>query len=183
MQIHDLQRRIPNKTSRQLGRGGKRGKTSGRGHKGQKARAGHKIRPEIRDQIKKIPKLRGYRFASIQNKKAVVNLSDISENFADGDVVSPVTLLEKKLIKRQGGILPIVKVLGKGELTKKVTFENVEFSESVSAKTGSAKKTEKTSAKEKEATDTKAEKKSSSKKTAKKESVKAPKKPSKKAAK
>ena len=178
MQIHDLQRRTPNKTSRQIGRGGKRGKTSGRGHKGQKARAGHKIRPEIRDQIKKIPKLRGYRFASIQNKKAVVNLSDISTNYADGDVVSPLTLLEKKLIKRQGGVLPVVKVLGTGELTKKVTFEKVEFSLTAGEKTGVTKKTEKTSKK-----GTKIEKKPSSKKTVRKEPLKVSKKQGKKAVK
>jgi large subunit ribosomal protein L15 len=136
MQIHDLQRRTPNKSSRQVGRGGKRGKTSGRGHKGQKARAGHKIRPEIRDQIKKLPKLRGYRFASIQSKKAVVNLSLLDKNYADGDVISPASLLEKKLIKRQGGVLPVVKILATGELTKKVSFEGVEFSEKVLSKTG-----------------------------------------------
>lgn len=178
MQIHDLQRRTPNKTSRQVGRGGKRGKTSGRGHKGQKARAGHKIRPEIRDQIKKIPKLRGYRFASIQNKKAVVNLSDISENYVDGDIVSPTTLLEKKLIKRQGGVLPVVKVLGTGELTKKVTFEKVEFSLTAGGKTGAPKKEEKPSSK-----GAKKEKKASPKKAVKKESSKTTKKPNKKAAK
>lgn len=178
MQIHDLQRRTPNKTSRQIGRGGKRGKTSGRGHKGQKARAGHKIRPEIRDQIKKIPKLRGYRFSSIQNKKAVVNLSGISENYADGDVVSPATLLEKKLIKRQGGVLPVVKVLGTGELTKKVTFEKVEFSDSASEKTGSQQKTEKAPT-----AGGKAKKKPTSKKTVEKKPAKTSKKPSKKAAK
>ena len=47
---------------RRVGRGqsSTRGKTSGRGGKGQTARAGHKIRPEMRDMIKKIPKLRGY---------------------------------------------------------------------------------------------------------------------------
>lgn len=139
MQIHDLQRRTPNKTSRQVGRGGKRGKTSGRGHKGQKARAGHRIRPEIRDQIKKLPKLRGYRFNSIQATKAVVNLKDLNETFADGDTVSPTTLLEKNLIKRQGGVLPVVKILATGELTKKLTFENVEFSEAAQSKTGKTK--------------------------------------------
>lgn len=43
----------------QVGRGGKRGKTSGKGTKGQNARAGRKKRPEIRDFIKRFPKLRG----------------------------------------------------------------------------------------------------------------------------
>jgi large subunit ribosomal protein L15 len=170
MQIHDLQRRTPNKSSRQIGRGGKRGKTSGRGHKGQKARAGHKIRPEIRDQIKKLPKLRGYRFASIQNKKAVVNLSLLDKNYADGDVVSPTSLLEKRLIKRQGGVLPVVKILATGELTKKVTFESVEFSEKAKGKTGNgeAKEAKKKPVAKKTTTSTKKPAKKSTKKVVKK---------------
>lgn len=129
MQTHNLKRRTPNQTSQQVGRSGTRGKTSGRGHKGQKARAGHRIRPEIRDQIKKLPKLRGYNFASIQSKPAVVNLSLLEKNFKDGDVVSPIILLEKKLIKRDGGKMPVVKILGTGEITKKITLENVVLSE------------------------------------------------------
>jgi len=56
MQIHNLKRIHPNKRSVSIGRGGRRGKTSGRGGKGQTARAGHKVRPEIRDMIKKLPK-------------------------------------------------------------------------------------------------------------------------------
>jgi len=51
MQSHNLKRNHPNKKSRQKGRGGTRGKTAGRGTKGQNARAGHKKRPEIRDFI------------------------------------------------------------------------------------------------------------------------------------
>lgn len=50
-----------------MGRGGKRGKTAGRGGKGQTARAGNKRRPELRDIIKRLPKNRGYHFKSIQN--------------------------------------------------------------------------------------------------------------------
>lgn len=168
MQIHELQRRTPNKASRQVGRGGKRGKTSGRGHKGQKARAGHRIRPEIRDQIKKLPKLRGYRFASIQPKKAVVNLKDLDVHFADGDVVTPEALFEKGLIKRLGGVMPKVKILGDGALSKKLTFENVEFSETARKGTGiaeekpkkaAAKKAEKTTKTEAKKTPSKASKK------------------------
>lgn len=59
MQFHTLKRKTPNKKSRSVGRGGKRGKTSGRGTKGQNARAGRKKRPELRDFIKRVPKLRG----------------------------------------------------------------------------------------------------------------------------
>lgn len=59
MQLHTLKRKTKNKKARQHGRGGTRGKTAGRGTKGQNARAGRKKRPEIRDTIKKLPKLRG----------------------------------------------------------------------------------------------------------------------------
>lgn len=64
MQLNTLKRENPNKKARQVGRGGTRGKTAGRGGKGQTARAGNKRRPQMRDIIKKIPKLRGYRFSS-----------------------------------------------------------------------------------------------------------------------
>jgi ribosomal protein L15 len=65
MQIHNLKRAHKNKKDRIVGRGGKHAKTSGRGGKGQTARAGNKRRPELRDIIKKLPKNRGYRFKSI----------------------------------------------------------------------------------------------------------------------
>jgi len=66
MQIHNLKRKHKNKKDRLVGRGGKHAKTSGRGGKGQTARAGNKRRPELRDIIKKLPKKRGYRFKSIR---------------------------------------------------------------------------------------------------------------------
>ena len=66
MQIHNLKREHKNKKDRLVGRGGKHAKTSGRGGKGQTARAGNKRRPELRDIIKKLPKNRGYQFKSIQ---------------------------------------------------------------------------------------------------------------------
>ena len=66
MQIHNLKRVHKNKKDRLVGRGGKHAKTSGRGGKGQTARAGNKRRPELRDIIKKLPKNRGYQFKSIQ---------------------------------------------------------------------------------------------------------------------
>ena len=66
MQIHNLKRTHKNKKDRLVGRGGKHAKTSGRGGKGQTARAGNKRRPELRDIIKKLPKNRGYQFKSIQ---------------------------------------------------------------------------------------------------------------------
>jgi len=129
MQIHELKRRTPLTKSRKVGRGGKRGKTSGKGHKGQKARAGRKLRPEMRDIIKKIPKLRGYRFNRAYSIPfETVNLSTLDKNFKEGEVVSPVSLLAKNLVKKQKGKMPKIKILGNGELSKKLTFKDVSFS-------------------------------------------------------
>ncbi|MEJ0002014.1 MAG: hypothetical protein WDN09_02440 [bacterium] len=66
MQIHNVVRKHKNKKDRIVGRGGKHAKTSGRGGKGQTARAGNKRRPELRDIIKKLPKHRGYRTPSVR---------------------------------------------------------------------------------------------------------------------
>jgi large subunit ribosomal protein L15 len=131
MQIHDVIRENKNKKHVQIGRGGKRGKTSGRGHKGQKARAGHSIRPEWRDQIKKLPKLRGRGVnsnKSVQEMAQPVNVARIEEFFKAGDIVSPKTLLAAKLVKRHNGKLPRVKVLAFGEISKKVSVVSCEVS-------------------------------------------------------
>ena len=77
MQIHNVKRVHKNKMDRIVGRGGKHAKTSGRGGKGQTARAGNKRRPELRDIIKKLPKNRGYQFKSIQ-KVVVVPRAEVS---------------------------------------------------------------------------------------------------------
>ncbi|MEK7121069.1 MAG: 50S ribosomal protein L15 [Patescibacteria group bacterium] len=132
MQIHNLKRKTKNKKHVQVGRGGKRGKTSGRGTKGQKARAGRKLYPEERDMIKKLPKLRGYRFKSFAVIPVAVNLKRIEAYYKDGEVVSMKTLEEKGIIKKKGGKWPSVKILSVGDLTKKLSFEKLKVG--VSAK-------------------------------------------------
>jgi len=127
MQLHQISTKTKRSRSRQVGRGGKRGKTSGRGTKGQKSRSGHRMRPQARDEIKKIPKLRGRGKnvnTSIKAKPAVVNLVVLEKVFATGDVVSPKTLAEKKLVRVKAS----VKILGTGEITKKLVFENCTIS-------------------------------------------------------
>src|SRR3990167_6238957 len=83
MQLHELKRQHPNKSAKRVARGpaGRGGKTAGRGTKGQKSRAGHRLRPELRDIIKKYPKHRGYRFKSIQTKPTPINLDVIEASF------------------------------------------------------------------------------------------------------
>lgn len=93
MQLHSLTRVHKNKRPVTVGRGGKRGKTAGRGTKGQNARAGRKKRPELRDIIKKLPKLRGYRFASITPKPTTVSLRTLEKRMPQGGSVSPEVLV------------------------------------------------------------------------------------------
>lgn len=138
MQIHDLQPEHENKSKKRVGRGGRRGKTSGRGHKGQKARAGGTPRPQIRDRIKKLPKLRGYQFKSIQEKPQVVNVGSLQEVVNEDDIISPSYLVEAGLVDEKGGKLPRVKILGDGEITTAVTIEGCEISASAQEKIESA---------------------------------------------
>ena len=121
MQINTLQRVTPNRDGKYIGRGGSRGKTSGRGTKGQLARSGRKLRPELRDIIKKIPKKRGYRFKSRFDKFTVVNLSALDTHYNAGEVATKERMLAKGLIRRMHGVLPTVKILAKGTITKKIT--------------------------------------------------------------
>ena len=123
MQLNQLKRVHKNKDEKRVARGGKRGKTAGRGTKGQKARAGHRLRPEMRDIIKKYPKSRGRGKnvnKSFEVKPAPVNLTLIEATFTSGEVITPEILLAKKLIVRFGGRIPKVKILATGKLTKKV---------------------------------------------------------------
>lgn len=126
MQTNTLQPKTKRRHSRQIARGGKRGKTAGRGTKGQKARAGHRIYPEIRDLIRKYPKLRGHgknRARGVNSEKAIavtVNLSQINIAFKDGDKVNPKTLIQVGLVSNRSGLTPMVKILATGEIDKKV---------------------------------------------------------------
>jgi len=78
MQLHELNPEHKNKTKKRIGRGGKRGTYSGRGMKGQNARAGRKLRPAIRDLIQQLPKLRGSKNFGPRHKKKKRVSSDSS---------------------------------------------------------------------------------------------------------
>ena len=134
MQIHELKTKTARKAKKVVGRGGKRGKTSGRGTKGQKARAGHRIRPMLRDTIKKIPKLRGesagtrHHFKTEADFSVVLNLGLLNTSYKAGEKVTPKTLLEKGLIKKNGNTIPPVKILAHGELDKKLDIRGCAYS-------------------------------------------------------
>ena len=137
MQCHTIAQKTKNRRARRIGRGGKRGTYSGRGIKGLGAHAGGKFRPEERDILKKIPKLRGHKFKAYRAKPAIVNLADIARVFSAGDTVSPDALLKKGLVRRIGGRAPRVKILGTGGAEKKFIFTDVLFSKTAAAQLNS----------------------------------------------
>jgi large subunit ribosomal protein L15 len=127
MNLSTLSRPHTYKYSRRVGRGGKRGKTSGRGGKGQTARAGNKRRPEWRDIIKKIPKRRGFgvnRSSTVRPRIAVapLTLESLERNFNAGDTVTIKALIERGIVRRVSGRIPPMKVLSRGEITKKLSI-------------------------------------------------------------
>ena len=137
MQTHQIKRTHPNTKRMIVARGGKRGKTAGRGGKGQSARAGNKRRPEWRDIIKKIPKLRGRGKNSnkpIAIKATVVNLSVLENVFANAEAVTPKILVEKGVLSTLSGKSPSVKILGDGEITKALKVTGCTFSGSAKDK-------------------------------------------------
>lgn len=132
MKLHELQpaegsRQVRNRVGRGTSSGN--GKTSGRGQKGQKARSGGGVRLGFEGGqnplFRRLPK-RG--FTNINRKEyAIVNLDVLNERFEDGAEVTPAVLVESGIIKdEKAGI----KVLGNGELTKKLTVKAAKFSKS-----------------------------------------------------
>ena len=129
MQIHQLQPIHSSKNRKRVGRGGKKGTYSGKGGKGQTARAGRKLAPIIRELIKRYPKLKGYRRFVLENNSTVVNLDMLNKHFKDGEVVNPANLITKGIVHMIKGKVGEVKILGKGVLDKKLTIENCKVSE------------------------------------------------------
>ncbi|MBZ1345070.1 MAG: uL15 family ribosomal protein [Candidatus Nealsonbacteria bacterium] len=138
MQLHNLHPIHKMKKPKRVGRGGKKGTYSGHGIKGQRARAGRKLKPIIRELIKRYPKLRGYKFKSkIKNQKSkivILNLETLEKKFNSGEKINPKILTEKKIIAEIKGKMPKVKILGKGEITKKLIIEGCEISKSAKEK-------------------------------------------------
>ncbi len=128
MKVHDL-KPVPGSTTpkRRVGRGiaGKGGKTAGRGTKGQAARGS--IKPGFEGGqlplTQRVPKLKGFK-NPFRVEYVVVNLDTLAE--FEGDEVSPETLRAKGLVHKHG----LVKVLGRGQLSKTLTVKAHAFSKS-----------------------------------------------------
>ena len=130
MKLHELQKNIgATHAKKRVGRGSGSGlgKTSGRGQKGQKARSGGSINPVFEGGqlplYRRIPK-RGFTNAKFKTVYAVINVADLNV-FEDGTVVTPALLKETGLVKNQ---LDGIKVLGNGNLEKKLTIQANKFS-------------------------------------------------------
>ena len=130
MKLHELQPAAGSvKDVKRIGRGhgSGQGKTAGKGHKGQKARSGGSIRPGFEGgQMplqRRIPK-RGFNNKVFATEYATVNVSELEKRFENGAVVDADALIESGAIKK---VLDGVKILGNGELTKKITVKAAKF--------------------------------------------------------
>lgn len=122
MQLHSLPR-FRSRSRTRVGRGGKRGTTSGRGTKGQRSRAGRRIRPAVRDLIIRIPKRRGFGNKPKKPKPFALDLSRVAAAFGAGKAttVNRAALREIGLVpKRYEGE---VKIVGSAELSAPLVFE------------------------------------------------------------
>ena len=136
MNIDDVHRGIQKKKKRKrIGRGpgSGHGKTAGRGHKGQRSRSGWSAHPVFQGGamplVRRVPK-RGF-----NNKFALsvvaVNVGDLERVFAAGEEVNPETLRQRSLAKKRYDVL---KILGNGELSKKLNVTAHRFSQSAQEK-------------------------------------------------
>lgn len=125
------------KKRKRIGRGGSRGGTCGKGHKGQKARTGgaSKIRFGFEGgQIplaRRIPK-RGFNNKAFATEYAIINLGDLARVFEEGTLITKELLVEKGLCK--GHRNPLIKILGSGKLAKKFTVYGDAFSKGAKEK-------------------------------------------------
>ena len=135
MKLNELSPSVPKKNRKRIGRGNSSGwgKTAGKGSNGQKSRAGGGVKPYFEGGqmpiYRRVPK-RGFSNTIFKKEYTVISLAFLNENFEDGEEVSLETLFNKCLIKkgRDG-----VKVLGNGELNKKLTVKVHKISKSAKA--------------------------------------------------
>lgn len=136
MKLHELSPNPGSVSSRKRvgrGPGSGLGKTSGKGHKGQNARSGGGVRVGFEGgQLPLFRRLskRGFNNYEFRTVYATVNVSDLNR-FEDGITVTPELLIETGLVKKE---LDGIKVLGNGELTKKLVVKANKFSGSAKEK-------------------------------------------------
>lgn len=140
MKLENLPKTNEFKARKRVGRGpgSGMGKTSTRGENGQKSRSGASIKPWFQGGqsplYRRIPK-RGFNNKNFAVRYATINLSDLNNFFNDGDVVTPEILFERKILKKE---LNGVKILGNGNLDKKLTIKAHRFTSAAVTKINNA---------------------------------------------
>lgn len=128
MQLHTLSIPKQKRPRPRVARGGKRGTTSGRGTKGQRSRAGHRIRPAERDFIQRLPKLRGIKNpARVSGTRVVLNLDSLGR-IARGSTLDRAALRAAGLVHR-GKRGDRVKILGRGRLARPIVVRGIAVSQ------------------------------------------------------
>lgn len=131
MELHQL-RKFKTRARTRRGRGGKRGTYSGRGLKGQKSRAGRKMRPAERDLILRLPKRRGFSNKTKSDKPLIFNLRELEFKLKiSADSKTPI-VLNKDFLKELE-LLPLsyrgkIKILGDGTVNIPIKVEGLEVS-------------------------------------------------------
>ena len=150
MQLHEIKAIHKNKSSKRIGRGGKKGTYSGKGIKGQKSRAGRKPRlgfaggdttiakrlPKQKGSVGKVPIKKGTKSSLVLLKPVILSLDKIKEIFPGdngSEIVSPKTLIEKGIVAKVKGRIPKIKILagGKAGAIGHLKFRGLKLSASV----------------------------------------------------
>lgn len=134
MQLHELPS-IKTRHVQRIGRGGKRGSYSGRGVKGQKSRAGRRIRPAERELILRIPKHRGFHNKPKSEKPFIVNLSILDvliKRIGGKAAIAPEALVAAGVVSK--AYRGKIKILGNGAITSAAAFKGFVFSEGAKEK-------------------------------------------------
>lgn len=126
MQLHELKPNTTRRGIKRIGRGGKRGTYSGKGQKGQSARAGHKKRPAERDLVIRTPKLRGYKNKPKSDRVQAIQLGRLSK-ISEKDINREI-LVKYKMISSPRAM---VKIVGGGELKEAKNLAGIKVSASV----------------------------------------------------
>jgi large subunit ribosomal protein L15 len=138
MKLHSLVK--SHKKKQQIGRGGKRGTTAGRGTKGQRSRSGHRIRPAERDLIMRIPKRRGFRNKPKSETVKVFNAGMLSDKLKSYVKAGAPLEIDINLLKTAGLLAKNfkgeVKILAGGKFAYPITVKGVKMSQKLAETSG-----------------------------------------------
>jgi len=132
MKLHNVKLKVRERSKQRIGRGGKRGSYSGRGVKGQKSRAGRKLRPAQRDLILRIPKLRGFRNKIKKDKPIIFNLKDLYFAIKTNSKPNLPLTINKEFLVQCGMVSPEyageIRMLSQGDINVPLTLEGISVS-------------------------------------------------------